>query len=385
MDNRSRRTRAATSAFRRILGTVLAAVVVTALTPGVAAARPVNAPGQIIGVFDRPDGWRGLDGGRAIDYWTQDGRGRPVPTSGALLVPPGPAPRGGWPVVVYNHGTSGFSAGCGGQSAPAAGENRYITRLVRKGYAVVATDYVGLGRFHTGPHPYLNTRSEATAAIDLLRAARSVEPELSNTWAVTGDSQGGQAALATAHRQRTYGPRTDFRGTVAIDPESDVEKIAGLLGPYIPRLPSLADGAYEYVLAILAGLRSTDPGARVDDYLTPLGEKVVHSVGTGECRPDVDTSIPLGALLTKPLGVGPLVPALNRYMQVPTSGYDRPILLVLNTLDTTVPSPLHAALVAQFAAGGVDFATSVANGSHTEMNARQWADFDRFFARVLKR
>lgn len=366
---------------------VLVALVGTALAlvPGTTRAAPSNSAGSVIDVVTRPPGWRGLQNGRAIDYWTQDPQGRPVPTSGALFVPAGPAPKGGWPVVAYTHGTSGYGPGCGGQSAPDAEPNRYITRLVHSGYAVVATDYVGLGRFDTGVHPYLNTRSESAATIDMLRAARSVEPTLSNRWAVTGDSQGGQAALATAHRQRWYGPRTDFRGTVSLDPESDVEKVMPFLGPYIPAMPTPLNGSYNFLLAILAGLRAADPAADVNTYLTPKGEALVDQVGRTCDGPAVDPGIAFGSLLSRPLGTGPLAPALMKYMAVPVSEYDAPILLLLNTRDTTVPSPLHAKLAADFALNRVDYRMVVGNGSHTDMDAAQWAAFDRFFATHLKR
>ncbi|EGD54572.1 alpha/beta hydrolase family protein [Gordonia neofelifaecis] len=352
-----------------------------ALIPATATAAPA---GSVIDVVARPAGWRGLENGRALDYWTQDPEGKPVPTSGALFVPAGTAPKGGWPVVAYTHGTSGYGPGCGGQSGADAKANRYITRLVDSGYAVVATDYVGLGRFDTGVHPYLNIRSEATATIDMLRAARSVEPSLSNRWAVTGDSQGGQAALATAHLQRSYGPRTDFRGTVSLDPESDVEKIMPFLGPYIPSLPAPLNGTYNFLLAILAGLRQADPAVNVNSYLTPLGKSLVDQVGQTCGGPKVDPNLAFGSLLSRPLGTQPMSSALMRYMAVPVSGYDAPILLLLNTLDTTVPSPLHAKLAADFALNGVDYRMVIGNGSHTDMDAAQWAAFDQFFAAHLK-
>nr|WP_221247010.1 lipase family protein [Gordonia humi] len=358
------------------------------------AAPVVSAPvasavgddhGTAISVTARPDGWRGLSNGRAVDYWTQDARGRPVRASGALIVPSGTAPKGGWPVVAYTHGTSGYGTGCGGQSFIDAEPNVYITRLVEHGYAVVAPDYVGLGHDDVGVHPYLDKRSESAATIDLLTAAHTVEPTLSDRWAVTGDSQGGQAALATAHRQQTYGPRTDFRGAVAIDPESDVEKIMPLLGPYVPAMPAPIDHSYGFLLATLAGLRVADPGANVNSYLTPYGRSLVDRVGKTCDGPTLPKNLAFGSLLSRPLNTPRMSAALNRYMAVPVNGYDAPILLLLNTLDTTVPSPLHAKLVADFAVNRVPFTTVVGNGGHTDMNAAQWAAFDRFFAREVGR
>ncbi|MFD4433905.1 hypothetical protein [Nocardia sp. NPDC058497] len=69
-------------------------------------------------------------------------------------------------------------------------------------------------------------------------------------------------------------------------------------------------------------------------------------------------------------------------MTVPTSGYDAPILLLINATDAIVPSPLHAALVAQFAAGGVDFQTVTGFGQHTVLSRQMWDALDGFVARV---
>ncbi|GEE00583.1 lipase [Gordonia spumicola] len=365
---------------------VVIATVIAGLIPISPARAAGNAPGTVISVTQRPAGWRDLaDGGRAVTYWTQDSRGRPVQASGALMLPSGTAPAGGWPVVAYTHGTSGYGPGCGGQSFADASPDKFVSRLIDRGYAVVASDYVGLGPMDVGVHPYLDNRSEASATIDLLNASRSIEPRLANRWGVAGGSQGGQAALATAHRQRTYGPRSDFRGTVAVDPESDVEKIMPLLGPYIPPVPSPLDDSYGFLLGILAGLRQADPSVNVDSYLTPYGRRLVDQVGVTCRSPILPKGLAFGRLLSRPLGTPAMTAALNRYMAVAVNGYDAPILLILNTLDTTVPSPLHASLVAQFAANRVNFSTSVGNGSHTQLDAAQWAAFDRFFATRLKR
>ena len=201
---------------------------------------------------------------------------------------------------------------------------------------------------------------------------------------MTGESQGGQAALATAHRQRTYGPRTDFRGVVAVDPESDVEKLMPIMGPYVPALPPPLDATYGFLLAVLAGLRAADPGVNVNSYLTPYGRSLVDQVGRTCGGPELPDDFTLGKLTSRTLATPEMTAALNRYMAVPVDGYDAPILLLLNTRDTTVPSPLHAKLVADLALHAEPFQTVVGHGSHTEMNDDQWAAFDRFFARVFR-
>nr|WP_225725383.1 MULTISPECIES: lipase family protein [unclassified Nocardia] len=352
---------------------------------------PAQAPGTLISATPQPDGWHGASDGSVIEYWTSNSAGAALPASGALYLPPGPAPAGGWPVMAYDHGTSGLGAGCGGQADPAghpyqeirAKEDQLIRHMVSQGFAVVATDYLGLGRFGTGPHPYLELRTEATATIDMVRAARAAHPELSRTWGVFGASQGGQAALGAGHLQRTYAPDLDFRGTIAIDPESDVEKVFPLAGPGIPPV-SNSDGAMSFFVSILAGLRAARPDVDVDHYLTPVGKSVLDDIGTKCLDGIIDrvAGLGVGDILARPLSDDRVRAAYTDYLTVPTSGYDRPILLLLNVTDTVVPSPLHAALVAQFAANGVDFQTVTGTGRHTQLNDQMYAAMDAFLARV---
>ncbi|MFX0576297.1 alpha/beta hydrolase family protein [Nocardia nepalensis] len=353
-----------------------------------------ETPGTLIAEYPLPDGTRGMSNadGSVIEYWMRGSNGTTQPASGALYIPAGTPPPSGWPIMAYDHGTSGLGRGCGGQSDPlehpaqtmAGDEDALLQYLASQGFAVVAPDYLGLGRFDTGPHPYLGIDTEATATIDLVRAARATHPELSRTWAVIGASQGGQAALGTGHRQATDAPDLDFRGTIAIDPESDVEKLVPLFGPGTPTPAALADGFMDLFVSILAGLRAARPEAGVDQYLTPEGRSVLDSVGV-MCTPQIADRVrglSIGELLAKPLSVAPMPAAADAYMTVPTSGYNAPILLCVNITDTTVPSPLHGTLVAQLATAGVDFHTVLGTGQHTQLNTRMWSAIEQFVARI---
>lgn len=183
--------------------------------------------------------------------------------------------------------------------------------------------------------------------------------------------------------QASYAPELDFRGTIAIDPASDVEKALPLLGPWFPEAEGTA-GLSAFTASILAGLRATNPEAEVDSYLTPKGREIVDAAG-GQCIDGIVEDLAglgLGELFARPLSDGPLRTALADYMTVPTSGFDAPILLLVNATDTVVPSPLHAALVAQFAAGGVGFDAVTGFGQHTVLSRQMWDALDGFVARV---
>ncbi|MFG1794552.1 alpha/beta fold hydrolase [Nocardia sp. NPDC049149] len=373
-------------------GAVAVATVSAGVALGLQAAPALAAsPGTLIDAIPQADGWRGMSGGSVVTYWMTGSDGTARQASGAMFVPSGTPPANGWPIIAFDHGTSGLGAGCGGQSDPSTApdthfhneEDGIMQHLLAQGFAVVAPDYLGLGLFNTGPHPYLELQTEATATIDLVRAARAARPELSKTWGVFGLSQGGQAALGAGHLQATYAPELDFRGTIAVDPASDIEKVLPAVGPDFPSFPD-SDEFVGFSSMIMTGLRSTHPEVDFDQYLTPLGRAVLDDIAT-LCKPQIEArvhNIGLGQLISKRLSDSGLRAAYNSYLTVPTSGYDAPILLLVNATDSTVPSPLHATLASEFAANGVDFQTVAGTGTHTQLDPQMWSSIDTFVARI---
>ncbi|MGW4715435.1 lipase family protein [Nocardia sp. NPDC004260] len=181
-------------------------------------------------------GWGGIESARFVEYVTECPTGAPTTATGVLATPAGTPPPGGWPIVAWEHGTSELGATCGISTNP-----RYDVPIVQRlleGYAVVAPDYVGLGAGAATTHPYLQSRTEATATVDLVRAARHVDAALAPRWAVTGVSQGGHAALNTGGIADIYAPELEFRGTAALAPPSNIEEVLALAGPYVPDVPA---------------------------------------------------------------------------------------------------------------------------------------------------
>ncbi len=62
--------------------------------------------------------------------------------------------------------------------------------------------------------PYLDGKVEAHSVVDSVKAARVIDPTISNRWAVVGQSQGGGAAITTARYATEYGggDSLDYRG-----------------------------------------------------------------------------------------------------------------------------------------------------------------------------
>ncbi|SFM93052.1 lipase family protein [Variovorax sp. OV329] len=167
------------------------------------------------------------EGSRAwrILYRSTGLAGEPIAVSGVIVVPDGPAPAGGRPVVAWAHPTSGIVPRC----APslALGVFRGIEGLphmLARGWVVVATDYPGLGT--RGPHPYLVGRSEGAAVLDSVRAARDFRPaQAGRLYQVWGHSQGGQAALFAGLMAAGQAPDLQLRGIAAAAPATDLETL----------------------------------------------------------------------------------------------------------------------------------------------------------------
>src|SRR3954466_5558007 len=147
--------------------------------------------------------------------------GKSIAVSGTVSLPKGKAPKNGWRVISYDHGTTGIADQCApskdATSNPAHLYNAYAYPLLNKwlkaGFAVVRTDYQGLGT--PGVHQYLVGTAEGRSTLDIVRAARKLTPAIGKRFAIAGHSQGGHAALWGAALAPKYTPELDLRGTVA--------------------------------------------------------------------------------------------------------------------------------------------------------------------------
>jgi len=146
----------------------------------------------------------------------------PIAVSGIIVVPPGPAPEGGRPIVAWAHPTTGIVPRC----APSLAIFHFqqlqgLRNMVERGYIVAATDYPGLGT--EGPHPYLVGVSEGRAVLDSVRAARGIAGAGgTNRFGVWGHSQGGQAVLYAGLLAEGYAPEMTLVGVAAAAPATDL-------------------------------------------------------------------------------------------------------------------------------------------------------------------
>jgi pimeloyl-ACP methyl ester carboxylesterase len=232
----------------------------------------------------------------AVVYKQVGVTGKLVPVSGIVAVPQGTPPKGGWPVVTFAHGTTGIAPACApsrdtGPSSGAHGADLSVAALlntwIKDGYAVVRTDYEGLGG--PGVHPYLIGPSEGHGVLDIVRAARQLVPTLSNRVVISGHSQGGHAALWAASLAPSYTPDLHVLGTVAFAPQSHTAAEA-------TALRSVSSTALTGLAAmILRGISVADPSLNINAILTPQGAALYPQTLT-KCLSQLDQPNSLGGL-----------------------------------------------------------------------------------------
>lgn len=200
--------------------------------------------------------------------------GQEVQATSLVFTPNTPPPVGGWPIVVWAHGTTGVADTCAPSKAALADSTKdLISKLLAAGYVVVAPDYEGLGT--PGIHPFLNIKSEAFSITDAVVAARNYLSQrnllTSKKWLTVGHSQGGHAALGAA--QYASRAQLDYKGTVAVAPASNLGGILVDGEAQVANAPiDIKIATYAqldtYTALVTAGIRNTQPAFNYSQVFT---------------------------------------------------------------------------------------------------------------------
>ena len=312
-----------------------------------------------------------------LTYTTKNTFGEKAPSTGAVFFPRGRAPQGGWPVISWAHGTSGIGDSCApsviGPALPER-DRPYLARWLREGYAIVASDYAGLGS--RGLHAYLDGRTTAHNIVDMVKAARNYARQLpsrfklAKKWVTIGQSQGAGASIYTARYATKFGgEKLDYRGAVGTGTPAYIEEYLNIGGPKSPPV-SLPPGLTAYVTYILASLRYAHPELGIDGILTEYGRKYVamaERLCTFEFEERLE-GVVIGDYFTAPLVTLPAFrETLQQYMGMPESGFDRPFFMGHGAADTDVPYAMTARYAAVLESNGepVTFKTYPSDHSGT--------------------
>src|SRR3954468_3063783 len=340
---------------------LMLAVVVVATTAAVPAAAKVRT-GPAGDAFYKPPSplpsgkhgtpiWaRGVTNGaklisassnRVVLYRSTGVDGKPVAVSGLVSIPKGKTPKGGRPVVTWAHGTSGIADECAPSrdtaSNPAHLFNSYIYPLLdswlKRGYAVVRTDYEGLGT--PGDHPYLVGNSEGRSVLDMVRAARKLDPAIGKRVVIAGHSQGGQAALFAARLAPSFTPELKVRGTVAFAPASH-------LSEQIPIARSIKDPSpvTAFAVMIARGLELAQPSLNVRSLLSDRTLGLYHFAAErclGQVlADDAFGKVPPSDVFRGDADFGPLARALDARVDPENVKIRTPVRVEQGTSDRTV-------------------------------------------------
>lgn len=211
-----------------------------------------------------------------IIYVTEGATGRLEYASGEVYLPRSETttPRR---VLVWGTGTAGFQDSCAPSRTPLYRGNRStrvpaIEALLERGYAIVMSDYQGLGV--PGPTAYLDGPLQGKASLDIVRAAMKLpNAVLGNDVGLYGFSQGGQSVLWAAHLAPAYAPEFRIIGIVPIAPAARHLELSF----YDLGIPE--NGGY--FISRMAGLQVGHPELRLQDILTPAGMEMLPAMSWG--------------------------------------------------------------------------------------------------------
>jgi dienelactone hydrolase len=316
----------------------------------VPSAVPERAPGTVFRAH-RLEG----AGFRAwvVLYHSRSREDEDVLVSGVVAIPDDKPPRGGFPLVSFGHGTTGFTdvaapSRSGNTGTPASFPD-LLRSLLSRGYAFAATDYEGLGT--PGPLPYVVALSAGRSVLDIARAARKLTRNaVGRRVGLVGHSQGGHAVLAAGELARRYAPELDVRAVAASAPGANL--------PAIVRRRYATPTTLLNVVALIGNWHRVY-GAPVDRILSPAGLRDIRAIAADRLDRIDRRNDPFKA---DPLRVAPW----PRLLRLNTPGAHRtraPILLLVGTADEQVPADTNAELAERLRATGDTVRLRVLDGA----------------------
>ena len=342
---------------------------------------PDARPGTVISARPLAGGsaLRNARSNTVVLYHTVSPTGRDVAVSGVISIPNGPAPADGWPVISWAHGTTGNAPQCApSQFAKPNIEQRFLNEWVGAGYAVAQTDYEGEGT--PGLHPYFANAGGAHDTIDIVRAARALDPQIGNRWIAMGHSEGGAVALFAAALAPSWAPDLHVLGVVSYAPGSDITDALGYIMTSSRPTRTLPLG-----MMMVEGIASTDPGVDLKRILSPRGLELLPQLQSA-CIDDLMKSpqwnaIPPASLFLPDAPIERLLHdfARNEPLNLPIHV---PVRFEQGTADTIVSPGTTQALRSNLCANGVQAELdTIAGANHGTVLARSWTAVKDWVAR----
>ncbi len=266
-----------------------------------------------------------------------------VPVTGLVYLPQTPAPKGGYKVIAWSHGTNGMAMQCAPSLQPSQAVPS-INQLLAQGWEVTASDYQGEGT-PPGILAYLVGNLSAENTLDLVKAVQGNSVfKASSTYIVWGHSEGGQTAMFAWHLAPSYAKNLKLVGVVAGAPPSQFQFIYDALktSPY---------SFYLYMGAVGFNIAYGNKVAPLNEVATPLALKLVkQKAETKGCYNYLQTTFDkysISSLVTKDPWT---VPAWKKLLIANdpgqfTKGNNIPLLIIQGTADGQIP-PISTQILA---------------------------------------
>jgi len=271
-----------------------------------------------------------------ILYHSRTAHGEDVAVSAVVLIPDGKPPASGWPVIAWAHEFRGVARQCAPSLMKNLGAGPLLAMYANLGYAVVATDYSGLGA--DSGKMVLDMRSNALDVIYSVAAARAAVKEIGPKWIALGPFQGALAAVTVAESE-VRDP--NYLGSIATSGVADARDA----------YERFAEGSSNRMLLVLAStVKALYPEFQVSDMLQekalPAYQHVAQTCG-GETEPEFTS--------------GMLKPGWenNRFVKEfftrNTPGQKRarsPLLVISGEVDLAIPAEMSGKTVARMCKRG---------------------------------
>jgi len=277
-----------------------------------------------------------------ILYQSRTASGEDVAVSAVVLVPDGKPPANGWPVIEWAHDFRGAARTCAPSLMKNLGAGPILAMYANLGYAVVATDYSGLGA--DSGKPVLDMQSNAFDVIYSVPAARAavtrIGSKIGSKWIAVGPFQGGLAAAAVAESE-VRDP--NYLGSVITSGVADAQQA-------YHHYAQGSSSSNRMLLVLAATVKALYPEFQVSDMLQdkalPAYQRVGQTCG-GETEPEFTSE------MLKPGWEN------NRFVKDffsrNTPGERRahsPLLVISGEADLAIPAEMSAKTVARMCKQG---------------------------------
>ena len=291
-----------------------------------------------------------------ILYGTKTSKGDVAVSSGVVLIPPGEAPKGGWPVIAWAHGTSGANRKCAiSLTAMGFAMYRIPNAHLKNGYAVVATDYAGLGS--DSAVAYMDRIGNAWDVIYSVKAAQKAVPSLGRRWLAIGHSAG-------AH---TMGGVAELQADINDPSYLGIVSLSGLGNARDPMVFISKDNP---VLAffICVSVKARYPAFEYTDVLTDKGLELFEQVKS-KCQgpgfgPPGPSPIKGSEALKKDWDLNPYI---DKYFKMDESGQERykgPALVLIGEMETPHTMKNDPAVAKRMCQQEVDVLLKIISGAN---------------------